>query len=462
MRTIKSFLIFVCCFVCLMLSSCVPTGEIHEINNIDFTDTTVNVKVRILNSTYEKLYVVIINEGTEFDRKIVTKINNSYKLDYSFTGLMPNTKYVVNLTGVNGTEKEVSLDVSDFVTIGYTISNEITFENQTFDYTGLLIEPVVKNLPNDAIVVFTPEDIYDAGVYEVKAEILFEDNREMELNAVITVRKVSYPSDYVFNVLPSKIYTGSKIDFDYFLVDDFETVLTYKYNGNVVNEMVEAGKYQVELLIKESTNYLETVLTFDFEVVSKELDIFISEYFEGYYDKDYNPSGNNNDKALELFNPTENDIALSGYKICIYKSGSTNADYTVNLSGIIEKNATFVVVNQYASEELKKFGDMTGELYFSGKHTVALYHNNVLIDILGSIGQVYSVPMDVNGIIGAFADNRLIRKVGIAGNTTFTENEWIVAGNCEYNDLGKHVFKEETKNKKMYIYKMKEFELALI
>lgn len=462
MRNLKIFLLLICFSFCFALTSCTQTGQIYEINNLEYTDTTVDVNVKIINSIYEKMYVVIINDGSEFDRKIITRENNGYKTNYSFTGLMPNTKYIVNLVGVDDSNSEISLDVSDFLTNSQIISYEIKFEDQVFDYTGLLIEPVITNLPDDAIVVFTPENIYDAGKYDVKAEILFEDNTEMVLNATVTVRKVFYPTEYVFNVLPSKTYTGSEVEFDYFLIDNYETVLTYKLNDKVVDKMVDAGNYKVELLIKESTNYKETTIVFDFSIVKKELDIFISEYFEGYYHKDYNPSGNNNDKALELYNPTDKKINLNEYKICIYKSGSFNADYTISLEGTINANSTFVIVNNFSSDALKKYADLTGELYFSGKQTVALYHNNELIDILGTIGQIYSEPMDVNGIIGAFADNRLIRKTGISGNAIFTENEWIVVGNCEYTDLGKHTFKTNNQNNKIIYYKEKQFKLALI
>ena len=62
-------------------------------------------------------------------------------------------------------------------------------------------------------------------------------------------------------------------------------------------------------------------------------DLFISEYVEG--------SGNN--KALELYNPTNAAIDLSDYKLVRYSNGGTTP-YGVNLSGTIEAKSTFVVV----------------------------------------------------------------------------------------------------------------------
>ncbi len=443
MRFIKSFCFTLITFLIsvLILCACGSKEESYMIKNVTHTDTTVNVEIRITNVTCDQVFVIILAGDKEFDRKIVVRENNTYMATYYFDGLLPKTQYFVKLVGVkDAVEIEDTIAIQEFTTDEAIISNNIEFVDQTYDYTGLEIIPEIKNMPSDAIVVFTPEDIYDAGIYEVTAEILFEDNHMITLSATITVRKVPYPKDYVFNVLPSKVHTGLPVEFDYFLVDNFETELSYKINGNIVEHMVEPGQYQVELLIKESTNYQETLLTFDFEIIETKADIFISEYLEGYYDKDYNPSGNSNDKALELYNPTATDIGLSGYKICIYKSGSTVANTTIDLSGTINSMETFVIVNLYASEELLRYADITGELYFSGKQAVALYHNDQLIDILGEIGAVYDEPLTINGIIGAFADNRLVRRAGIVGNTTFNEQEWEVIGNCNFDGLGYHDF----------------------
>lgn len=62
-------------------------------------------------------------------------------------------------------------------------------------------------------------------------------------------------------------------------------------------------------------------------------ELFISEYVEG--------SGNN--KAIEIFNPTEEAIDLSTYQLVRYSNGSLSPN-PVELSGTIEAQSTFVVV----------------------------------------------------------------------------------------------------------------------
>lgn len=62
-------------------------------------------------------------------------------------------------------------------------------------------------------------------------------------------------------------------------------------------------------------------------------DLFISEYVEG--------SGNN--RALEIYNPTNNPIDLSDYQLVRYRNGGFTPN-AVQLEGIIQPKSTFVVV----------------------------------------------------------------------------------------------------------------------
>ena len=65
--------------------------------------------------------------------------------------------------------------------------------------------------------------------------------------------------------------------------------------------------------------------------------LFISEYIEGW--------GNN--KALELYNPTDNGVDLSDYRIERYSNGATAAadNQKLTLSGIMPPNTVIVIVS---------------------------------------------------------------------------------------------------------------------
>jgi hypothetical protein len=66
-------------------------------------------------------------------------------------------------------------------------------------------------------------------------------------------------------------------------------------------------------------------------------DLFFSEYVEGTH----------NNKALEIFNPTNDSIDLSNYRIIRYSNGATNSnediEYVQPLSGFIYSKQTFIV-----------------------------------------------------------------------------------------------------------------------
>lgn len=62
-------------------------------------------------------------------------------------------------------------------------------------------------------------------------------------------------------------------------------------------------------------------------------DLFISEYVEGW----------SNNKALEIYNPTNLAIDMSSYSVSRYTNGATQASTPLQLEGIIEPYSTFVI-----------------------------------------------------------------------------------------------------------------------
>ena len=65
-------------------------------------------------------------------------------------------------------------------------------------------------------------------------------------------------------------------------------------------------------------------------------ELFISEYVEGW----------SNNKALEIYNPTNNPINLSGYFVSRYSNGATTATVanSVQLSGTVPAKGVYVGV----------------------------------------------------------------------------------------------------------------------
>jgi VCBS repeat-containing protein len=115
-------------------------------------------------------------------------------------------------------------------------------------------------------------------------------------------------------------------------------------------------------------------------------DLFISEYVEG----------SSNNKALELFNPTEQAVNLNDYELRLFANGSSNATSTVNLGSLqatLAAGQTFVVVNGSASAALTSAittnganSATSGVINFNGDDALGLYKNGVIIDQFGVIG----------------------------------------------------------------------------
>lgn len=122
-------------------------------------------------------------------------------------------------------------------------------------------------------------------------------------------------------------------------------------------------------------------------------ELFFSEIVEG--------SGNN--KAIEIYNPTANPIALSNYRIVRYSNGNTAGSDSLQLTGTIGAYDVWVVVNGQTTSQpnspacdtaLQNMADQLGgaypdPLYANGDDAIILARVSpyAIIDIFGKIGE---------------------------------------------------------------------------
>jgi hypothetical protein len=128
-------------------------------------------------------------------------------------------------------------------------------------------------------------------------------------------------------------------------------------------------------------------------------DLFFSEYVEG--------GGNN--KALEIYNPTDQTISLSDYQMSRYSNGGTNPNYVQFPGGAeIASHDVYVVVldkrdpegtgnDTMVAVELQDMADaflcpvynVNKMMYFNGNDAVTLekISNGAVVDIFGVVGQ---------------------------------------------------------------------------
>jgi len=169
-------------------------------------------------------------------------------------------------------------------------------------------------------------------------------------------------------------------------------------------------------------------------------DLFFSEYIEG----------SSNNKAIEIFNGTGVPVDLSIYTAKLANSASAWGS-PFALTGILAHNDVFVITNSSAAlPEIISNSDMTSTLtYFNGDDAVGLFKNDVLIDIIGTIGTDPGTAWPVAGVANATTEHTLIRKPTVAqGNidwassagTDADNSEWIVQAQNYVADLGSHTF----------------------
>ncbi|MCA1763725.1 MAG: lamin tail domain-containing protein [Cryomorphaceae bacterium] len=172
-------------------------------------------------------------------------------------------------------------------------------------------------------------------------------------------------------------------------------------------------------------------------------ELFISEYVEGW--------GNN--KAIEIYNPTESAKELSNYRLERYSNGSSSAasNQRLVLEGTIEPYSTYVVVidkrdpdgegqEQPVWDELQEKADLfacpvydeNNTMYFNGNDAIVLRNisgdgNGFVVDVFGRIGEDPGVPNQgggwndvapdftwvANGATAWSTDHSLIRKAEV-------------------------------------------------
>lgn len=158
-------------------------------------------------------------------------------------------------------------------------------------------------------------------------------------------------------------------------------------------------------------------------------DLFISEYVEG----------SSNNKALELYNPTENSISLDTYSIQVYFNGNTNAGTTINLTGSIAAGATFVIADNDSAAELLAVTDLqVTQSLWNGDDTIILRKNGVVLD---SIGQLGVDPGSAWGSGNITTANDTLRRAGVSYDTNPTDSfdpaaQWLGFAQDDFSDIG--------------------------
>lgn len=188
--------------------------------------------------------------------------------------------------------------------------------------------------------------------------------------------------------------------------------------------------------------------TWNFTVSSSEL--YFSEYDEG----------SSNNKALEVYNPTDHDISLDNYAIgSSYNGGGIQNDlYYFPTGSIIKSGEVFVLANSQANSDiLAKANDTVAYneggyvTSFNGNDARALIRlvgsdkNWVMVDMIGDPNNDPGTGWDVAGVSEATLNHTLLRKIsvmygtmdwGTSSGSNADNSQWVVWAQDSITNLG--------------------------
>lgn len=163
-------------------------------------------------------------------------------------------------------------------------------------------------------------------------------------------------------------------------------------------------------------------------------ELLISEYIEG----------SSNNKAIEIFNPGEDNVDLSLYQLQTFFNGSVSAGLSVNLNGTLAPGEVYVVAHASAMTSILDQADQAITAgWFNGDDAVALMRDGIWVDVIGQIGFDPGSAW-VNGDVST-ANRTLRRKASVgSGDTTGDDPfdpamEWDVFPQDDVSDLGRHL-----------------------
>ncbi|WP_345800938.1 ExeM/NucH family extracellular endonuclease [Microbacterium sp. AZCO] len=105
--------------------------------------------------------------------------------------------------------------------------------------------------------------------------------------------------------------------------------------------------------------------------------LFLSEVVEGL----------SNNKAVEVYNPTDAAVPLAGYRLDFFFNGSSSAGLQVPLTGTLASHDVFVLASTLANPAILAQADLTtSQALFNGDDAIALTKDGQILDVFGQIG----------------------------------------------------------------------------
>jgi len=376
----------------------------------------------------------------------------------------PTTPTDVTLTNIGLTSMDLSWDASeDNVDVtGYNVYVDDVLTAQT---SSAITNTTISNLTTNTDYKFTviAKDLINNFSTPSAAEnaTTLEDTAPPSVPENVTIATIT---DSSFNVSWEDSSDNNVVaGYDVFVDESFKaSTSTTSYT---VTGLASSTTYTVEVLAKDaddnkSAKSATSNATTSTGSAGAASELFFSEYVEG------DDRGSN--KILEIFNLTGATVSLSGYVVKLERNGAgvwttplaldrgtvkdiVPGDVFVigngdNNNPILQPNSASNTAGQVdlvqPSNEDTSFGQPVN---FNGDDAVALFKDDVLIDIIGVFGS------DAN-----FAENITLRRNGdiTSPTTTYNQNEWESFPANTYDGVGSHTVTLSTKDVTFESFKM--------
>ena len=312
---------------------------------------------------------------TSYDIFVDGNLNgNAASTNYTITGLSSNTTYAVTVLA-----KDISNNTSDQT----SPVNGVTLVDN--DAPSIPTNLIVSNEIGNSFRVSWTASTDNTAVtsYDVYLDGIFNTNT---INTAVTITDLNISTTYIVTVLAKDSA-------------DNESQKSYPVQGTTTDGTNNANE------------------------------LFFSEYVDGTI---------NGNQAIEIVNLTGNSINMANYSIKKQTNGAGGWISELPLSGTININDVFVIINSQAEDDnLKYQADLTSgaPINFNGNDPIGLFKNGSLIDIIGVF----------NSGSGYFAENVTLRrnlsvlKPNIGSNQNLPEwnfNEWESFPEDTFNGIG--------------------------
>lgn len=192
------------------------------------------------------------------------------------------------------------------------------------------------------------------------------------------------------------------------------------------------GMHQIIYTTAGSCGSADTIMVEVTTGATGATDLFFSEYLEG----------SSNNKALEIYNPLDVAVNLTGYYVNRYNNGTTTLSGSDTLSGMLQPGDVYVIANSSSTGAIIAEADLVSNnsTLFNGDDHLQLMNGTTIIDGIGELGVDPGSSWPVGS--GATNENTLVRMGSIvSGNTTWTgggDTEWDVHAQDDFSFLGWH------------------------